>query len=409
MSFDHELFEAFNSQIQYLLNTYDKVYRRQEDTQKLVSKTVDTIQNFTGMDELEVVNHIFERAKLHVSPFVGDRIIAECFLYLFNRQKANLEFVPYDKEENLVMSYLDLLKEKITKNMAQHMVETHNGRYILPVFHSLGELVQGVELEKGYFKSFEYRSTRKNGYSDYDDEVDDTNEALYWIAVGEGEIDPSESRETTYLSRYDEDDVPMSDMYRNALRFSGYALEFYFDLICNSPDIDDGFKQQHLEKILIQLKAFIDTSEMQKSLKMVKERVMKDKIQPFVAAKNEKDDSFKQFVSGYSHSLLRATIDNIYHVLSTKHGTRVSFGPEGAKEFIGSILLAEFDPSTQEYVFFGIEKVFEEEWGALTFSNYMDNVIHEKSVITYNSWSDVFHYLNDHHLWIRTHECSRNG
>lgn len=50
--------------------------------------------------------------------------------------------------------------------------------------------------------------------------------------------------------------------------------------------------------------------------------------------------------------------------------------------------------------------VFQESWGPLDFSNYIDNVVN-KSKVSYETWSEVYRYIGSEHSWIEEHECSK--
>jgi hypothetical protein len=112
----------------------------------------------------------------------------------------------------------------------------------------------------------------------------------------------------------------------------------------------------------------------------------------------ENDKLFFNFVTGKEPQELKKMIDQTYKEFTKQYkDQKVGWGENGCKEFLGAILLSNFDVSTTRYVLVGIDNVFSKNWGALDFSNYMDSVVKEVSKITYHTWSKVYRYLESEH------------
>jgi hypothetical protein len=116
------------------------------------------------------------------------------------------------------------------------------------------------------------------------------------------------------------------------------------------------------------------------------------------------DGKFLRLITTLSESELQNYVNPVYDTFKAKHGKSVSFGPDGAKEFIASLFLAEHDTSTTRPIFESISKVFEGKFSPLDFSNQMDNIV-AKSNIKYETWSSVWRFLNSNHPWINDHPC----
>jgi hypothetical protein len=118
------------------------------------------------------------------------------------------------------------------------------------------------------------------------------------------------------------------------------------------------------------------------------------------------DLGFIDFVKRQSVPELTSTIDKFYSGFCNSFKTEPSFGSSGSKEFVASILLLMFDEGTKVYIANGLQQVFENKWGPLDFSDFIDKVVRDKSVISYNCWSEVYRYLEKNHVWIEVHPCA---
>lgn len=119
---------------------------------------------------------------------------------------------------------------------------------------------------------------------------------------------------------------------------------------------------------------------------------------------NISDGAYLKRITTLSQSELQNYVDKIYNVLKIRFGRDASFGPEGSREFVASLFLAEHDTTTTAEIFDALQKVFERQYTPLDFSNQMDNIV-MKSNIEYTTWSSAFRYLKNNHLWIDSHPC----
>ncbi|MFC4801215.1 hypothetical protein ACFPA1_17965 [Neobacillus sp. GCM10023253] len=100
-------------------------------------------------------------------------------------------------------------------------------------------------------------------------------------------------------------------------------------------------------------------------------------------------------------------LDTNYMDLSNKYQNEAGFGESGAIEFVASLLLMKYDPSTRYDIKKGIEMVFTNSWGAVDFSDHLDMVVH-KSKVPYSMWSEVYRYLKNL-TYIQSHPCAKNA
>ena len=117
------------------------------------------------------------------------------------------------------------------------------------------------------------------------------------------------------------------------------------------------------------------------------------------------DGEYLKLITTKSESQLRSYVDYLYDIFKKNHNYEASFGPEGSKEFICSLFLAEHDLSTSKLIFDAATKVFERKMSPLDFSNTMDNIV-TNSNIRYETWSSAFRYLHFNHEWIKNHPCA---
>lgn len=119
---------------------------------------------------------------------------------------------------------------------------------------------------------------------------------------------------------------------------------------------------------------------------------------------SQKNQLLMSALTSYSIEELKATVNNIYSDLCKSLGKNTMFGPSGAKEFIGALVLANVDEQCSEHIILGIQQFFRGQWKPLEFSNFMDEVIISNSSIDYEEWSRAYRYLESNHHWIT--ECS---
>ena len=410
--FEPDLEPSFSlkNEISKLIEGYDIAYRSQQDTQHFLSERITYISNLTCLKEIEIVHKIYHQALTHLSPFISNRVIAESFLFLFNHEKKRLPSYPNLEdweEELLVTNYLNLLGSTLSKDLAGHMSSSHNGRYILVVIEDLMSWIGKVENRRGSYRSVDHQSPTVS-VPDDDWDQEGMEEALYWIAAGEGEVDPSEERSMSHFRTYDEyEEVSFFDDYRRSLRFSTDTLNFYFNLVIDSPDIENRHKQASLTAAIKTLKVLTDTSIFSQSMNRFKHMILEQSTESSTTSPPDKDLEFIKVVSTYSPVLLRTEIEGIYFSLSQKHLHEASFGPNGALGFVGAVLLANFDESIQEFVVFGIEQVFKQNWEPVTFENFVTAIVRDRSSISIHCWNEVSIILRHEHTWINDHKIAR--
>jgi len=112
-------------------------------------------------------------------------------------------------------------------------------------------------------------------------------------------------------------------------------------------------------------------------------------------------------LTSYSPQELKSKIDNIYFDLCDSFGRRTRFGPSGAKEFIGAIILANIDNRSREQIIMGVQQYFSGNWEPLEFSNFMDEVVTTNSSIDYAEWCMAYRFLESNHPWIDEHIFSQ--
>lgn len=410
--FEPDLENSFSlkNEISQVIGGYDVTYRSQQDTQRFLSERITAISNFTYLKEIEIVHKIYEQALTHVSPFIANRVIAESFLFLFNHEKKRSPSYPdlSDwEEELLVTNYLGLLGGTLTKDLANHMSSSHNGRYILVAIEDLLSWIRKIENRRDAYRSPDHQRAK---VSDADDDWDqeDMEEALYWIAAGEGEVDPSEERSMYHSGSYDDyEEVSFYDDYRSRLRFSADTLNLYFNLVIDSPDIEDRHKEAALIAAIEALSLLTDTSVLSESMTRFRHMILEQSTEASTTSPPAKDLEFIKVVNTYSPVLLRTELEGIYISLSQKHLQEASFGPNGALAFVGAVLLADFDESVQEFVVFGIEQVFEQNWEPVTFENFVTAIVRDRSSISIHCWNEVSIILRHEHTWINDHKIAR--
>jgi hypothetical protein len=118
--------------------------------------------------------------------------------------------------------------------------------------------------------------------------------------------------------------------------------------------------------------------------------------------------NFITFVKELSTEEIRGFLDKKFYEQCIKHKNEIGFGESGVKEFVGSILLMEYDSSTINEINKGLEMVFGGLWGPLDFSDRMDEIVN-KSEVPYVMWSEVYRYLESNHNWIGNHKCAKNA
>lgn len=127
---------------------------------------------------------------------------------------------------------------------------------------------------------------------------------------------------------------------------------------------------------------------------------------PFIAENtfSPKNELLMSALTSYSNEELKDTVNNIYSDLCESFGRKTVFGPSGAKEFIGALVLANVDEQSREQIILGIQQYFKGSWRPLEFSNFMDEVVTTNSSIDYAEWSKAYRFLESNHLWIM--DCS---
>lgn len=118
------------------------------------------------------------------------------------------------------------------------------------------------------------------------------------------------------------------------------------------------------------------------------------------------DSAFVNFVKRFDESDLKKTVDMVYTTFCNQYKSEPSFGVSGAIEFVVSIILLKFDKSTTEYIFIALEQMFEENWGPLDYSDYIEKIVKEKTTINYSAFSEAYRYLERNHSWIQSHKCA---
>lgn len=401
---------SLKNEILQLIGEYDVTYRSQQDTQRFLSQRIVDLSTFTHLKEAEIVHKIYVQASTHVSPFIANRVIAESFLFLFNHEKRRSPSYPVLsdwEEEFLVTNYMDLLCDNLTKDLARHMSSSHNGRFILVAIEDLLSWIRKIENRRNAYRRPDHRRAQVID-SDDDWNQGDMEEALYWIAAGEGEVDPSEERSISHSGSYDDyGEESFYDDYRSSLRFSAETLGLYLNLIIDSPDIEDRLKESVLIEATETLKLLTDTSVLSESMTRFKNMILEKSSGASTTSQVDKDLEFIRVVSTYSPVHLRTEIEGAYTSLSQRHLHEASFGPKGALGFVGAILLADFDESVQEFIVFGIEQVFEENWDPVTFENFVIAIVRDRSSISIHCWNEVSVILRHEHTWINNHKIAR--
>lgn len=401
---------SLKNEVLCLIEEYDIAYRSQEDTQRFLSECIADICNFTYLKETEIILKIYEQAMTYVSPFIANRIIAESFLFLFNHEKTSLTSYPNleDWEEELLVSrYIGLLRSSLAQDLSKQMSASHNGRYILVIIEDLLSWIEKIEGRKRVYRSSVDRGASVSREDD-DWSMEDMEEALYWIAAGEGEVDPSEERTTSYSGFYEEyEEVSFHDDYRNDLKFSAGTLRLYFDLIIDSPDIGIDSKELALTTFMRRLNGLVDNLSLSDAMVAFRDRLSNESTQLASTLSPDSDLRFMNVVSGYGPVQLAIEIDGLYESLSQKHNHEAALGMNGALSLIGAVLLADYDDSIQEFVIFGIEQVFNQNWESKTFEGFITAIVRDRSSISIDCWEEVSMTLRQRHSWIRTHKIAR--
>lgn len=144
----------------------------------------------------------------------------------------------------------------------------------------------------------------------------------------------------------------------------------------------------------------IKTSIFLKSIKVILNENKQD-------LKPNNSKTFKEFYSSKTADQLKNDVDEVYYSkLKELNLKDASFGINGSKEFLGAIELALFDKNIKSYIDKGIENVFTRDWGALDFSNYMDEIVEKYSEITMDEWNESYIYFEKNHSWLDKHPCA---
>ncbi|MDN4605869.1 hypothetical protein [Sporosarcina highlanderae] len=118
------------------------------------------------------------------------------------------------------------------------------------------------------------------------------------------------------------------------------------------------------------------------------------------------DIAFLEEVKKYNKRELVVLVDTIFSSQIKKYNKTVSFGRSVSMEFVAALILSDFDETTSPYIYHGLDQVFTGTWGSIDFSNFMDKVILENSVISYPAWSKAYRYIERNHEWLAEHPCS---
>lgn len=116
---------------------------------------------------------------------------------------------------------------------------------------------------------------------------------------------------------------------------------------------------------------------------------------------------FVTFAKLIPEKILKELVDEHYNNLYEKYKGIGYFGISGANEFVGSLILSEYQPSLKKRISQGHAKIFTNEWSPHQFSDYMDDII-KSTVVPYAKWSEVYRYLEENHKWIQQHDCAKN-
>lgn len=123
--------------------------------------------------------------------------------------------------------------------------------------------------------------------------------------------------------------------------------------------------------------------------------------------KPTKPKSFKEFYSSKTKEQLKNDVDEFYYSKLRELNLKdASFGYNGCKEFLGAIELALFETKLKYYIEQGIENVFTRDWGALDFSEFMDEIVEKYSSITIDEWNESYIYFEKNHSWLAEHPCA---
>ncbi|GAE28508.1 hypothetical protein JCM9140_4752 [Halalkalibacter wakoensis JCM 9140] len=157
-----------------------------------------------------------------------------------------------------------------------------------------------------------------------------------------------------------------------------------------------------------------DPVEEKTALKEERSNLKNEKVRKVEATLQKVGESIKQendfitFVKGTTPEEVKKLVNKTYTEFSTKYKNEVGFGESGSIEFVGSLLLMNYDNSTKRDIEKGIESVFKNMWSPLDFSDYMDDVV-KKSKVPYSMWSEGYRYLQNHHIWIEKHDCAKEA
>ncbi|WP_224981203.1 hypothetical protein [Geomonas agri] len=120
------------------------------------------------------------------------------------------------------------------------------------------------------------------------------------------------------------------------------------------------------------------------------------------------DERFLALIRSKSVDELKTFIEEKYNYFIKRHGIPdVSFGINGANEFIAALFLADYDQTTTKKIYDNLDMYFGSRCrNPLHFSDFMDTVVNE-SCIKYQTWSEAFKYFYySHKAWIRYLRCA---
>lgn len=97
----------------------------------------------------------------------------------------------------------------------------------------------------------------------------------------------------------------------------------------------------------------------------------------------------------YIESLSGTDIKDTYSFYNSalQFPDKLGFGENGAFEFLGAILLSEYDPPLKRVIVPLCQRVCRSELSPLQFSDKMDEIIYALPYLPYEDWSAVYRYL----------------
>lgn len=259
---DEEI-QTLNNNIKRLFEQYDKHLNNEDDTNQMLSAFIDKTSKETFSSESEIALIISQQAEKFKSKLPTDQIIAKSFTYVFEVKKKDLLNSQYASDGSLfsyVSNFIELLEDSNVRTLAKTVTTASYANSLVELIYDLTHHIREAKLTHEKLSLPEAISETSNNLETKVDTFDNS-EYSFWMDVHEGEADPAVTYKFTDLS---EDYPEYTYSYcRYMIEHSFNALNFFLDLILNSPYVTQKAKKNLMLEIIFTLKDFYDPNHIE--------------------------------------------------------------------------------------------------------------------------------------------------